>query len=500
MADRNRHVIVLGAGPGGLACAHKLVEYGYRVTVLEKENYVGGLSRTLVKDGFRFDFGGHRWFTKNKALNDWFLRLMHGQLVEVERISRILFDGKYFDYPISIKNVLRTAGLWTSFLCVLDYGMNTVSMALKPRRLETMQDAFTAQFGQRLFDMFFRRYSEKVWGRPCSQMSADWVSQRSKGLSIWTAISNAMLKPKAKKAKSLIETFVYPRFGYQEICETMRRAVEQAGNRVLLETFVKKVDASDPGRVVVSYERNGRREQVSGDYVVSTVPLTSLLVHALEPKPPQEVQEAAKSLEFRSVITVNLMLDVPRMTKDTWIYCHDEGLGFARLHEPRNWSPDMAPAGKTSVVLEYFCTKEDEVWRKSEQEMVEWGKRDLCRLGFVKPEQILGGFSARAGNAYPVYSLGYLDKLKTMRKHIESLERVAIVGRGGTFRYNNADHSIEMGLVTAQMINGEVSKADVLDVNTDLEYCESNLVQASLGGDVVRPAVAPAAGAPGGRS
>jgi len=494
MADRNRHVIVLGAGPGGLACAHKLVEYGYRVTVLEKESYVGGLARTLHRDGFRFDFGGHRWFTKNKALHDWFLRLMDGQLVEVERVSRILFNGKYFDYPISIKNVLQTAGLWTSFLCVVDYAWNTISTALRPRRIATMQDAFVAQFGRRLFDMFFRRYSEKVWGRPCSEMSADWVSQRSKGLSIWTAVTNALLKPREKQAKTLIETFVYPRLGYQEICETMRRVVEQAGHRVLLECFVKRVDVGDPSRVVVSYDRGGRTEQVTGDYVVSTVPLTSLLVHALQPRPPPDVIEAAKSLEFRSVITVNLMLDVPQMTRDTWIYCHDEGLGFARLHEPRNWSPAMAPPGKSSVVLEYFCGKDDAVWRKSEQEMVEWGRKDLCRLGFVRPEQILGGFTERAGNAYPVYSLGYLEKIKAMRRHIEGLDRVAIVGRGGTFRYNNADHSIEMGLVTAQMINGEVSKAVVLDVNTDLEYCESNLVQSGLGGEIVRPAEATAAG------
>jgi protoporphyrinogen oxidase len=480
MADRNRHVIVLGAGPGGLACAHKLTEYGYRVTVLEKEGYVGGLSRTLVRDGWRFDFGGHRWFTRNKALHDWFLRLMDGQLVEVERISRILFDGRYFDYPISIKNVLRTAGLWTSFLCVLDYGLNTISMALRPRAMRSMEDAFVAQFGRRLFDMFFRRYSEKVWGRPCSEMSADWVSQRSKGLSIWTAISNALLKPRDKKAKTLIETFVYPRHGYQEIPETMRRVCEAAGNRVLLDCFVRKVDVRDPARVVVSYDRGGRSEQVEGDYVVSTVPLTSLLAFALDPKPPAEVIAAAQSLEFRSVITVNLMLDVPQMTKDTWIYCHDQGLGFARLHEPRNWSPDMAPPGKSSVVLEYFCTKGDEVWSKSEREMVEWGTRDVCRLGFVTPAQVIGGFTERAGNAYPVYSIGYLDKLRLMRGHIEGLDRVAIVGRGGTFRYNNADHSIEMGLLVGQVIKGEVDKNAVMGVNADLEYGEQNLVPGKL--------------------
>ena len=490
MADRNRHVIVLGAGPGGLSCAHKLTAYGYKVTVLEKEDFVGGLSRTVRHGDFRFDFGGHRWFTKNKDLHDWFLRLMDGQLVEVERVSRILFNGKYFDYPISIGNVLKSAGLWTSFLCVVDYGMNTIKTMLQKPSIATMEDAFVSQFGRRLFDMFFRRYSEKVWGRPCSQMSADWVSQRSKGLSIWTAITNAILKPKDKTAKTLIETFVYPRWGYQEIPETMRRTIETAGNSVVLSAFAKKVDVSDPSRVVVTYDKGGRSETISGDYLVSTVPLTSLLMFAMEPKPPQSVIDSARSLEFRSVITVNLMLDTPQMTKDTWIYCHDEGLGFARLHEPRNWSPDMAPKGKTSVVLEYFCTKDDAVWKKSEAEMVEWGTRDVCRLGFVKPAQVLGGFSVRAANAYPVYGLGYLDKLKRMRDYIEKLDRVAIVGRGGTFRYNNADHSIEMGLVTAQMINGEVTKAAVLDINTDLEYHEKDMVEASLGdgAQLVRPA------------
>jgi protoporphyrinogen oxidase len=313
-------------------------------------------------------------------------------------------------------------------------------------------------------------------------MSADWVSQRSRGLSIWSAIQNALLKPKVKEAKTLVETFVYPRLGYQEISETMRRAIVAAGQRVELEALVRKVDVSDPGRVVVTFDRGGRSETVTGDFVVSTVPLTSLLAHGLAPAPPAEVIAAAGSLEFRSVITVNLMLAVPRMTADTWIYCHDEGLGFARLHEPRNWSPAMAPDGKSSVVLEYFCTKGDATWRRSEAELVEWGVADLCRLGFVRREQILGGFAVRAADAYPIYSLGYAEQLQRMRRHVESIERLAIVGRGGTFRYNNADHSIEMGLVTAQMIDGKVDRASILDVNSDLEYCEKDVVESKLDG------------------
>jgi protoporphyrinogen oxidase len=472
---------VLGAGPGGLSCAHELAEAGYRVTVLERFDYVGGLSLTVERNGFRFDLGGHRWFTKNEALNGWFKRLMDGRLVVVERTSRILFNGKFFDYPISIGNVLKTAGIATSLRCVVDYAATCVKNMVAPAEIRTMKDAFTAQFGAKLYDMFFRRYSEKVWGRSCSEMSADWVSQRSKGLSIWTTIANALLKPK-KKAQSLIETFLYPRLGYADICERMREVIQsKPGNAVRLECDVRKVDLTDPKRPAVSFTHRGATETIECDWVVSTIALTGLLGHAVVPKPPTEVIEASKSLEFRSVICVNLMLDMPRMTKDTWIYCHDEGLGFARLHEPKNWSPAMVPdASKTSVVLEYFCTTGDEVWNKSDDAIVAWAVDDLARLKLITKDKVLGGFCTRAKEAYPVYSLGYEAKLKAMKDYVLPLERLAIVGRGGTFRYNNADHSIEMGLLTAQMIRGLVDKADVMSVNTDLEYGEKGLVMGEL--------------------
>jgi len=476
-----QHVVVLGAGPGGLSCAHELAEAGYRVTVLERNDWLGGLSLTTVKDGFRFDLGGHRWFTRNEALNDWFRRLMEGRLVSVERTSRILFNGKYFDYPISIGNVLKTAGVWTSARCVFDYLCEWIRGRVAPREIRTMKDAFTAQFGPKLYDMFFRRYSEKVWGRPCSEMSSDWVSQRSKGLSIWTTIANALLKPK-NKAQSLIELFLYPRLGYADICERLTEVVEShPGNRVRLECDVRKVDLTTPSRPKVSFVHKGQTETVEADWVVSTIALTNLLAYGLEPKPPQDVIDAAKSLEFRSVICVNLMLDMPQMTRDTWIYCHDEGLGFARLHEPKNWSPAMVPdASKTSVVLEYFCTHGDAIWNKSDDELVEWAVSDLAKLNLITREKVIGGFCVRAREAYPVYSTGYESRLAKMKDYVFPLERLAIVGRGGTFRYNNADHSVEMGLLTAQMIRGLVDKADIMRVNTDLEYQEKNLVQGVL--------------------
>jgi len=476
MSNQPEHVVVLGGGPGGLACAHKLVELGFSVTVIERKGHVGGLCVTTVRDGFRFDLGGHRWFTKNRDLNKWFLKLMEGRLVDVQRTSRILFNGKYFDYPISLKNVISTAGLWTCAMCFADYARNLVSNLLRPKPVRTMEDAFIGQFGRRLYEMFFRRYSEKVWGRPCSQLSADWVSQRSKGLSIWTTLTNALLKPK-QKAQSLIETFVYPRYGYQEICKKMAEDVESSGNTVILNAMVKRVDVSNADRVVVTYEHDGQEKQITGSYCVSTVPLTSLISYGLHPTPPPDVVAAAQGLVFRCVICVDLMLDMEQVTTDTWLYCHDEGIGFARFHEPRNWSPAMAPEGKTSLSLELFCSYDDETWRTDDDELVNRAVEDLIGLGLVRRDQVIDGFCVRARDAYPVYSMDYLSRIKKMHAHIEALERLAIVGRGGTFRYNNADHSIEMGLLTAQVINREIEKGAVMNVNTSLQYCESNLAQ-----------------------
>lgn len=477
-----QHVIVLGAGPGGLTCAHELARTGYRVTVVDRESFIGGLSRTIERDGFRFDLGGHRWFTKNPALDAWFRNLMRGRLVTVERTSRILFGGKWFDFPITVGNVLRTAGVVTSAACLVDWGRTRVAGLFGGGRPVTMRDAFRSQFGDRLYDMFFRRYSEKVWGRPCSEMSADWVSQRSKGLSIWTALSNALLRPRAK-AQSLIETFLYPRRGYSDICERLREDIlSEPENRVILGANVERVDVSDPLRPKVRWRVGGAVVEEAADYVVSTVALPALVGKLVHPRPPESVVASAASLEFRSVVCVNLMLDMPRLTSDTWVYCHDEGLGFARFHEPKNWSPDMVPdASKTSVVLEYFCSEGDAVWSMSESDLVARSVRELASLGLLTKERVIGGFAVKAREAYPVYSLGYADRLQSMKDYVASLPRVAIVGRGGTFRYNNADHSIEMGLLTAQMIRGEVGKEEILRVNTSIEYGEKNLVPAATG-------------------
>jgi protoporphyrinogen oxidase len=463
-------VAVLGAGPAGLAAAREFCAHGVDVVALERAPWVGGLAMTWVHDGFRFDLGGHRWFTKNDWLHAWFLELMRDELVMVKRRSRIYSDGGYFDYPVRIANVLRTAGVATSLQAMLSYLVLQARVSFRARPIETVEDALVAQFGPKLYRMFFKDYTEKVWGSSCSELSADWVSQRTKGLSIWNTVRDAIAKP-SREVESLVHQFAYPRLGFQRISDRMREDIADHGGRVLLESTVTGVSMR-PDRVVVRYRAaDGSRREIEADHVVSTIPL-GRLVTILQPRPRADVLDAAKRLTFRSLITANLLLDRQRVTDDTWIYVQEPGIGFARIHEPRNWSPAMAPSGKTSLCAEWFCTSGDETWALSDGEIVERTVKHLVDdLGFIERGEVIDGFVLRARNAYPVYTLDYDRHSDTLKSHLSHYEKqISIAGRGGTFRYNNTDHSIETGLLAARNLLGE--EHDVEAVNTEAEYHE----------------------------
>ena len=269
------HVVILGAGPAGLAAGHELATRGVRVTVLERAPWVGGLSITWEQDGFRFDIGGHRWFTKKDWLHNWFLRLMEGELVTVHRTSRIYFGGKYIDYPVKIGNVFRTTGIVTSIHAALSYAFTQVMAFVRPRKVETIEQAYIAQFGTKLYQMFFKRYTEKVWGRDCSLLSADWVAQRTKGLSVWQTLQNAIVpiksRPGAEKIESLVDTFVYPRFGYQRISERMRDVIEANGGTVMLESTVTEVESQEEGVVIRYRDKDGDTQEIACEHAISTI-------------------------------------------------------------------------------------------------------------------------------------------------------------------------------------------------------------------------------------
>jgi protoporphyrinogen oxidase len=475
--------VVMGAGPGGLCSAYVLSKAGVPTTVLEKAPFVGGLARTIRRPTeygeFRFDIGGHRWFTKNDELNELFREVVAEELLWVNRISRIYFDGKYVDYPLKISNALKAIGPVVAAKAMADYGRTRVQQRLRPSSVESMEDAYIDQFGPTLYRLFFQRYSEKVWGLPCDQMSGDWVSQRSKGMSLVTAVKDAVIPTKGKVV-SLIDEFMYPRGGFGRFSERMADAIDAAGNEIRLNTGVEKVHREGNRVVGVTVSTENGTERIEADHYISSIPLT-LLAKIMDPAPTAEILAAADALTFRNIITVNLMLKKRQVTPDTWLYVHDRNILFGRFHEPKNWSPAMVPSDDlTSLVVEYFCSFGDHIWSMSEEELVAQTVRHLVDdLKFITPDEVIGGFTVRAPRAYPAYVIGYEKPLARIRSFIGELDNLQIIGRYGTFRYNNTDHSIETGLLAAKNILGESHDLD--QVNADDEYHEIKRVAEPAG-------------------
>ena len=470
MSTKPEHVIILGAGPGGLAAGHELCMHGGKVTVLEKNNYVGGLCLTVEQDGYKFDLGGHRWFSKNEDLNNWFRTLMEGEYVMVNRISRIYYDGKYFSYPIRFADILKNTGVFTILHAGFAFIWAVLKQSVTNTPIVTMKQAYVSQFGNKLYDMFFRHYSEKVWGRPCEELSADWVSQRSKGLSIWTAVRDALVGSN-NKVTSLIDEFMYPREGYMRIPERMAEDISNSGSDVLLGTAVTRITYHGPNDFEVFYNKAGEEHSVRGNAIVSTIPL-GFLAQIITPACDESVKKAARELEFRDLVTVNVMLKRKQVSPDTWLYIQDSDILFGRLHEPKNWSVNMVPdADHTSLVLECFCTFKDEIWNMSDDEIRERCTRDLVdKLKFIKDEEVIGAHVVRTRFCYPIYDLEYSGKVKAIQDYLDKFEGLYISGRGGIFRYNNADHSIEMGLMLGQRLSG--FDIDHMAVNTEEDYQE----------------------------
>ena len=362
-----------------------------------------------------------------------------------------------------------TYRLFTSVYAVLSYCRAAARDLISGKEPVNLREAFVSQFGEKLFDMFFRRYTEKVWGCPCEEISSDWVSQRSKGLSILTTIKDAIIK--SRDVVSLVDEFVYPRDGYQRICEVMARDIESGSGTVHLSSPVKRLVYNGPHDFTLTYDTpDGDREQHATD-VISTIPATHL-VRMMEPKCPQAVTDAANSLRFRDLITATVMLKKEQVTPDTWLYVHDEDLLFARLHEPKNWSAAMVPGPEyTSVVCECFCSRDDELWQLSDEQIKERVVADLAdKLDFIDRSEVLDVCIIRTLFAYPVYDLDYHTKVTEIYGFVNQHEGLHLVGRGGTFRYNNADHSVEMGQLLAKRLLGE--DIDHMSVNTAQEYHE----------------------------
>lgn len=467
-------VVILGAGPAGLAAAYDLTRRGEAPVVLEGGPGVGGISRTVQYKGYYFDLGGHRFFTQFDEVQALWEEVLGEAFLVRPRLSRIFYGGRFFDYPLRATNAVRSLGVRESTRCLASYA----SARLRPRGEErSFEEWVSNRFGDRLFDMFFRSYTEKVWGIPTSEIGAEWAAQRIKNLDLLAAVRGALARPfdrlRAGGAviPSLIETFHYPRTGPGLMYDTMRAKVEAAGGRVMLrheavrierEGFVvKRVVSADPERREVAWE---------ADHFLSSIPLT-VLVRSLSPRAPEAVWEAAHALTFRNLLTVNLVVDHPDLFRDNWIYVHEKDLRLGRVQNYKNWSPAMVPdPSKTSLGLEYFCSDTDDLWRMPDAELIALGTAEMRRTGLLRGAPVIDAMVVRVPKAYPVYRRGYEAHLATLVGYLRQFTNLQAMGRYGMFKYNNADHSILTALLSVENLYG--ARHDVWAVNTDTAYHE----------------------------
>ena len=460
--------MVIGGGPAGLTAAYLLSKAGVSTTVLEADDIVGGISRTAQYKGFRFDIGGHRFFTKIEPVQALWDEILGDEFISVPRMSRIHYQGRFFDYPIKAGNALRGLGPFNALAIVVSY----LKWHYRPYPVEeNFEQWVTNRFGKRLYEIFFKTYTEKVWGIPCTEIRAEWAAQRIQGLSLAKAIlTAASLNKRSTKIKTLINEFRYPRLGPGQMWETCQTLIEGLGNKVLLNHYAKSIEI-DNGRVTgVRADTPEGERWFPADHVISTTAVRSL-VRAVTPPPPLEVREAAEGLKYRDFIVAALILNREDLFPDNWIYIHTPGVKVGRIQNFNNWSQAMVPAaGKTCLGLEYFCFKGDGLWDSPDDELLKTAARELEQLGLASAADVEDGAVIRMPKAYPIYDSVYREHLDAVRGFIDPIPNLHTVGRNGMHKYNNQDHS----MLTAMMAiwNMQGATHDIWAVNTDFEYHE----------------------------
>jgi protoporphyrinogen oxidase len=463
--DSSHPYVVIGGGPAGLTAGYLLAKAGKPVIVFEAEDQVGGIAKTVVDpDGYRFDLGGHRFFTKNQEVNDLWLEIMGDEFLLRPRMSRIFWRGKYLDYPLNGMDVIKKLGPWELLLCGLSY----LRASLKPKgEEENLEQWVSNRFGWRLYSHFFKGYTEKVWGVPTTELRAEWAAQRIKGLSFFSAAKAAFLGNKDNKIKSLIDKFQYPRYGPGQMWEMMTERIEAMGGEVRLSTPVESIEHED-GRVVAIHADG---ERIEPAFTISSLPLQATASIA-DPPPRAEVLQAGKSLRYRDFLTVSLILDGEDLFPDNWIYIHEDGVKVGRIQNFRSWSPWMVPDPDTACVgMEYFVFRGDDMWNADDDDLIALATHELEVLGLARPEQVRRGYVTRVPLAYPVYDEDYAENVATIRTWLDPLEGFQQVGRNGLHRYNNSDHSMLSAMrAVDNALHG--SGHDIWAVNVESAYHE----------------------------
>ncbi|MGO9134867.1 MAG: NAD(P)/FAD-dependent oxidoreductase [Methylovirgula sp.] len=475
--------LVIGAGPAGLTTAYSLVKAGRRVQVIEQdETYVGGISRTVNYKGFLFDIGGHRFFSKSKEVVDLWNEILPDDFIERPRLSRIYYRAKFFAYPLRAFEALRKLGLMQSTLCMASFAY---ARAFPVKDAKTFHQWVRNQFGERLFSIFFKTYTEKVWGMSCDEISADWAAQRIKGLSLGAAIVDGLRRSlgwqksgqkSGTVAKTLIESFRYPRKGPGMMWDACAQKIKARGGEISMGRKLSALsfDAQTQIWTVETISTSGERETYFARNVVSSAPVRELM-SALQPAPISLLH--ARELKYRDFLTVVLIGKTGKELPDNWIYIHDPKVKVGRVQNFRSWSPEMVPdATSTCLGLEYFCFEGDGLWTSDDADLIALAKREIGKIGLMDEAEVTDACVVRQKKAYPVYDETYAEHMAMVRRDLAHLyPSLHLVGRNGMHKYNNQDHAIMTGMLTAANIVAGEPIYDVWQVNEDAEYGEAGV-------------------------
>lgn len=480
-------IVIIGAGPAGLTAGYELSKLGSNSIVLEADNQVGGLSRTVNFRGYRFDIGGHRFFSKVPYINKLWHEILGDEFIVRPRLSRIHYRGHFFDYPLKAFNALAGLGPLEAGLILLSYGK---SKMFPIENAANFEQWVVSRFGYRLYEIFFKTYTEKVWGIPCSEISAEWAAQRIKNLSLKEAVRNALFGGANEKngeiITTLIEKFNYPRFGPGMMWERCEELLNRQGNPTVHDATVERIRHRN-GQVECVFARckSGELNEIDGSSFLSSMPLREMIL-ALDPPPSEQILEAARRLRYRDYLTVVLIVDRENVFPDNWIYIHTPDVKMGRIQNYKNWSPDMVPdQKKTALGLEYFLWEKDEEWNWPEERLVELGVRECAQIGLIQPNEVNSGTVLRMKKAYPVYDQVYSENLAILREYLANFSNLQTIGRNGLHRYNNQDHSMLTGVYAARNTMGE--NYDVWSVNTEKEYHEEGEAKEALPEDRLIP-------------
>lgn len=463
-------VVIIGAGPAGLSAGYELCNSKKKVLVLEKKYQVGGLAETKVFGDYRYDIGPHRFFTKNEEVYNLFIKMLGDDAVKVNRKTRILFKNSYFDYPLSPVNALFGLGIFESIQIGFSYIFARIKSYLRLSRIENFEDWVVDKFGRKLFNNFFKNYTEKVWGIDCKLIGKDWAAQRIKGLSLSTAIKFAIFPNSKKRPKTLIDVFYYPRLGAGMLWEKFEEHLNANSVPVVKNSFVTHVQEMEDKQVLTYLEKN-QEKIISADHILFSNPLLDF-IKFYKTTVPKEVISAAKNLEYRNHISVHITVD-KKLFDDNWIYIHSPTLKMARIADFTNFSTEMSKEGEYPLTLEYFCFEEDEIWSQDNSEIIAFGLKELKSI-FNEEFTVIHSDVSRNSKAYPVIKTGYEKDINIIKNWLSTKENLTAIGRSGMFKYNNQDHAMATGIYAVRNLLGE-GNYDPWEVNVDGEYHEEVL-------------------------